>query len=109
MGNISENSLMKALGTVDAPEKPLPRAVADDIHRPEPEGQPDSEPVVVVGVVSLDVRDVETVEREFGGSREHAREAAFDLFGGNHALPSGLSSNAQPAADSPPMLKPDLN
>lgn len=70
------------------------------------------EPVVTVGVVQFnDPRDIETIEREFGGTRQHVRNADFDLFGSpSGASAVGINSQSQPAMDPERSLfRPDPN
>jgi hypothetical protein len=80
----------------------LPRALADTINEGLSLHGPDDGPVTVVNVITLDTRDIESIEREFGGQRGHAKEVPFDLFAAPSSPPSPISGSVQPATQAPP-------
>jgi len=80
----------------------LPRAEADVFNGGVNRFAPDDEPVSVVNKVTLDRRDIEAIEREFGGRKLHAIEAPFDIFSAPQSPPSPISGAAQPLPDPGP-------
>ncbi len=80
----------------------LPRAEADVVNEGLNRFAPDDEPVTVVNMVTLDGREIETIEREFGGRKLHAIEAPFDIFATPQSPPSPISGSAQALPDPGP-------
>lgn len=121
MANRAENSGADGNGTesvgtagVQSPQQggtgvpaPLPRALADVVNQGLSQHGADEEPVTAVSVVQLETRDIEMIEREFGGTRVHAKEVPFDLFAAPSSSPSAISGSAQPGGEAPqaPILK----
>lgn len=80
----------------------MPRAEADVVKGGLNRFAPDDEPVSVVNKVTLDRREIEAIEREFGGRKQHAIEAPFDIFSAPQSPPSPISGSAQALPDPGP-------